>query len=66
MQRADARFTGLTTVVAVLGSLLLLPPALNLIDREGVLAGLPVAMVLVFTAWLAIIVVVALLVRAYK
>lgn len=53
-------------MVAVLGSLLLLPPALNLIDREGTLAGMPVAMVLVFTAWLAIIVAVALLVRSCK
>ncbi|WP_177320281.1 hypothetical protein [Lentzea waywayandensis] len=56
----------MTTAAAVLGALLIVPPMLNVFVQEGVIGGMPATLFYLFTGWLAIIVLVALLVRLHK
>lgn len=61
--RDDRRFTGLTILAAATGFVLFLPPLLTVANDGGTIAGVPAVAVYLFGAWLAVIALVALLVR---
>lgn len=61
--RDDKRFTGLTVLAAAAGFVLFLPPLLTAAGNAGTIAGIPAVAAYLFGAWLAIIALVALLVR---
>lgn len=59
----DERLTGLTTVVALFGFLLFLPPLLSAFDRGDQVFGVPVVWAYLFGAWAVVIGLVAFVVR---
>lgn len=59
----DERLTGLTTVVALFGFLLFLPPLLTAFDQGAQIFNVPVVWAYLFGAWAVVIGLVALLVR---
>jgi hypothetical protein len=59
----DKRFTGLTLLAATTGFVLFLPPLLTVANDGGSVAGVPTVAAYLFGAWLALIALVALLVR---
>ena len=61
--RDDKRFTGLTILAAATGFVLFLPPLLTAANAGGTIAGVPAVAAYLFCAWLAVIALVALLVR---
>ncbi|MGW6933457.1 hypothetical protein ACWGE0_25600 [Lentzea sp. NPDC054927] len=61
--RDDKRFTGLTILAAATGFVLFLPPLLTAANDGGTVAGVPAVAAYLFGAWLAVIALVALLVR---
>lgn len=61
--RNDKRFTGLTVLAATAGFVLFLPPLLTVANNGGTIAGVPTVAAYLFGAWLAVIALVAVLVR---
>jgi hypothetical protein len=61
--RDDGRFTGLTILAAATGFVLFLPPLLTIANGGGAVAGVPAVAAYLFGAWLAVIALVAFLVR---
>lgn len=61
--RDDGRFTGLTILAAATGFVLFLPPLLTVADGGGTVVGVPALAAYLFGAWLAVIGLVAVLVR---
>jgi hypothetical protein len=59
----DKRFTGLTLLAATTGFVLFLPPLVTVANDGGSVAGVPTVAAYLFGAWLALIALVALLVR---
>jgi hypothetical protein len=59
----DGRFTGLTVLAAAAGFVLFLPPLLTVAEGGGTVAGVPGVAAYLFGAWLAVIALVAVLVR---
>jgi hypothetical protein len=61
----DREFTGLTVVGAVCGSVLFLPPLLNLVDQNDTIGGVPAFILYLFAGWLCAIIFAGLLVRFF-